>query len=543
MDFGILHLSDIHFGRHHVESEIEREPLYLDNDYESELNKIIEDLKILKNKGAPIDYILITGDLTETSSPNEYKTLKKFLSGIINFAKINKRNVLLIPGNHDVNRNLCQSARLRAQALNEKFEKPYFEKFEIYKNFFNDFYGDVEWPSNIPPYKFNREKLFVNFIFPENNVLFCGLNSSIDESEISPHYGNIGIAQLSKAISEIDLYDENNEYLRIVLMHHNFLRASHIDDENLKDSDELLPLLVSNYFKIILHGHHHKDQETILGKGNEALRVLATGSAGLDSNKLPENSRKYQLLHIKENSLRIYRRRFDSKRVHNTGKGCWVPDIDPDQSNIFLELNLSPGSECIEPTLEANTYDLYKIKKGSADELIFGEDILRIAYPKREISIKGRLLDHKNRIYYEYLSVSVGLSHNMCFLFVGKNINISATIKHYIENHNLPKLGLTICTPRVKSKQTGKAEFRAKNIQDTFISILKETKKYSADYSLDTMFIDDFVWTNCLDSSITSSKEDISEDEFFMAMFALSVETDPKQHSIKIQQKSLGVAL
>ncbi|MCD6476146.1 MAG: hypothetical protein J7K85_07815 [Anaerolineaceae bacterium] len=27
------------------------------------------------------------------------------------------------------------------------------------------------------------------------------------------------------------------------------------------------------------------------------------------------------------------------------------------------------------------------------------------------------------------------------------------------------------------------------------------------------------------------------------AMFALSVETDPKQHSIKIQQKSLGVAL
>lgn len=30
---------------------------------------------------------------------------------------------------------------------------------------------------------------------------------------------------------------------------------------------------------------------------------------------------------------------------------------------------------------------------------------------------------------------------------------------------------------------------------------------------------------------------------FYKAMFALSVETDPKQHSIKIQQKSLGVAL
>jgi len=514
MNIGILHLSDIHFGQNHV--EIIKTSENAMTEYISESKKLIEDIKILQGNGLRINYIVVTGDLTETSSTEEYEMFEAFILDLIKFLKIAKKNVIMVPGNHDINRCLCQAARLRANALRQDFEKPYFEKFEIFKRFFDGFYNDTLWEENDLKYHFNESKLFVNYFFPEEKIIFCGLNSSIDESELAPHYGKIGVTQLSAAINEIKSIDTNNEYFKIALMHHNFLRASDFDDENLKDADDLLPILIDNSFKIVLHGHHHDDQETITGKGNKIVRVLATGSSGLDSEKIPGNSRKYQLIHIKDNTLRLFRRRFDSKRRHSTGIGCWVPDIDPAQATIFSEISLSSNGnlEIDETVIGSKSYDVYKMK-GSSDALIYGEDILRIAYPKREIEMKGGVFDHKNKIYYEYLSVNIGLNHRMCFLFVGKNINIKATLTHFAQNHKLPKLGLTICTPRVKSKITGNAEFRAKNIHEFFLQIIEKNKSYS-NYNVETTFIDDFVWSSCLDSSITANKEIINEDEFFI---------------------------
>ncbi|MCP4107310.1 MAG: hypothetical protein GY749_17500 [Desulfobacteraceae bacterium] len=44
--------------------------------------------------------------------------------------------------------------------------------------------------------------------------------------------------QLKKAVKSLNEYDPDRKMLRIALMHHNFVRSSDYNDENLKDADE-----------------------------------------------------------------------------------------------------------------------------------------------------------------------------------------------------------------------------------------------------------------------------------------------------------------
>ena len=160
------------------------------------------------------------------------------------------------------------------------------------------------------PYTFNEENLYVNFSFPELGVVFAGLNSCFDESEQELHYGNITVDQLKKACQELNTHDPKRELLRVAVMHHNFVRLSNEDQENLKDADDLKPRLLDEKFSLILHGHLHKVKTEVTGAGNDIIHVLATGSSGLDAETLPKNSRRYQVIEIENGRVRVYRRWF-----------------------------------------------------------------------------------------------------------------------------------------------------------------------------------------------------------------------------------------
>jgi formylglycine-generating enzyme required for sulfatase activity/3',5'-cyclic AMP phosphodiesterase CpdA len=351
----ILHLSDIQYGRHHVDGKNTREPLYRDSDYSPQLDKLIADLKILEGKGVRPDCIVVTGDIAEWSKKKEYEEAERFLGGIADYLGIDRRFVVMVPGNHDVNRNICKSARLNAAEEDEPFHPPYFEKFRYYKAFFDRFYESASFPDSIRPYRFSRESLFVNFYFPENRIAFVGLNSCIDESELEPHYGNIGVDQLKRACDELNRFDPSGKLLRVAVMHHNFVRSSDEGQENLKDADDLKPLLLDQGFSLILHGHQHQARQEVSGSGDRVIHVLATGSAGLDGEAIPEMARRYQIIQIEEPRVRVYRRCFDNFLTHVTGKGCWKADMTPEQTGIFDSFTLTgaPRGEVAETAPEA----------------------------------------------------------------------------------------------------------------------------------------------------------------------------------------------
>lgn len=329
-----------------------------------------------------------------------------------------------------------------------------------------------------------------------------------------------------KPFDEINTYDKERKLFYIAVMHHNFIRNSNNEEENLRDAEEILPVFLENDVKLIFHGHQHMVKDQVVGKGNNVISVLATGSAGLDSDVLPENSRRYQIIKISDKKVRIYRRRFDNKHPFVDGSGCWVPDMLPTDKKIYSEFNLNTTKDTKRKSIdkkirpdgfkkEEEQYDLFKIYLDTSEHKLRGKDILILAYPRREIELIDRVLDHKNRIYYEYLSVKVELESFLYFLFVGKYINIKATINHFLDSHELPSMGLTICTPRVESKTTGDAEFRTKNIKEVFDQSLFE-RDISQQYKMIVQFIDDYVWQNSLDVAFRKDESVVMELPYYI---------------------------
>ena len=320
MEINILHLSDIQYGRHHVDRGKKRKPIYKKWDYDDQLEKIKESLdNLAKKHGVRPNFIAVTGDIAEESKPEEYELAESFIGGIANHLEIDRRYVVMVPGNHDVSWNLCRKARKKAEREGREFNPPYFPKFGNYRKFFNRFYEKAKFPPKVSPYKFSN-KLFVNYCFSEE-VVFCGLNSCVDESDKPPHSGRITLEQFKRAISEIEDIDPNRKLFRVVMMHHNYQRDSYNDNENLIDKDELQPLLISHNIHLILHGHQHKP----FFDPNAKPFILATGSAGLDSETIPEISRRYQVVQINRKYIRVYPFRFDDVEIGLNGKGAWVP--------------------------------------------------------------------------------------------------------------------------------------------------------------------------------------------------------------------------
>ena len=149
----ILHLSDIQYGRHHVDKD-GRPPLYPDANYSPQLEKLIEDLEILKTgQNIVPNFIVVTGDIAEWSRPDEYDAAREFFGGLADHLNIDRRYVVMVPGNHDINRNACQAARLMATEEGKPLKSPYFPKFKFYKEFFDDFYKDISFQGGALVYR------------------------------------------------------------------------------------------------------------------------------------------------------------------------------------------------------------------------------------------------------------------------------------------------------------------------------------------------------------------------------------------------------
>lgn len=124
----ILHLSDLQFGRNHRYPDGQRS---LDCLFE----KLAADLEALS---AEADLrpavIVVSGDVAEWSLPAEYAAAQGFLEKLTAKLAIPRQQVVIVPGNHDVNRKLCEGPRLMAEGGGEPFEEPFFAKFNDASN-------------------------------------------------------------------------------------------------------------------------------------------------------------------------------------------------------------------------------------------------------------------------------------------------------------------------------------------------------------------------------------------------------------------------
>lgn len=219
-----------------------------------------------------VDFIVVTGDLH--SFREGYDDTKEFLEKLICYFGLTKQDIFIVPGNHDIDsipnwkyREECLSNIINQSKVQEDAYRKYIddikECFGKYKQFVNEFYGDVI------PYS---DPLGVDNIVWHNQINILHLNSALI-SDGKEHKQLIDVNQLSTL-------KINNELPVIAIGHHilNDLFESHQKTINRVFSN----LGVSMY----LCGDRHKASNELFNYKNDELELpcLVAGITAADPN-------------------------------------------------------------------------------------------------------------------------------------------------------------------------------------------------------------------------------------------------------------------
>ena len=98
-----VHLSDIHYGSLGMEQI---------HDFDSDIrNELERDLVKMKQEIGTIAGLLITGDVTFSGAEEEFTSMGVWLDRVSGILDIDRHKIWVIPGNHDVQRNIVDSSQ------------------------------------------------------------------------------------------------------------------------------------------------------------------------------------------------------------------------------------------------------------------------------------------------------------------------------------------------------------------------------------------------------------------------------------------------
>ncbi len=240
----LLHLSDLQFGRNHRFGRLGTS----DDDFDSLFGRLNRDLgKLRDSHGLAPNVLVVSGDLAEWGKKKEFSDALLFLEKLTELLELERRHVVIIPGNHDVNRRRCQSYFIDCEEDDVEPRPPFWPKWRDYVSLFERFYRDV-------PVRFTEDEPWTLFEMPDLRVVIAGLNSTWAESHRDEdHYGFLGERQLDWFQDKLGEF-RGRGWLRIAAVHHNVVRGAVADDENLQDADGLKHLL-GPYLNLVFHGH------------------------------------------------------------------------------------------------------------------------------------------------------------------------------------------------------------------------------------------------------------------------------------------------
>lgn len=277
----ILHISDLHISLDKEDgSERTNKDSFLQipggkANAEHYIDKFISKVK-KKFENANI-YLLITGDITESGAILEYDYAEAYLNKIIADLKIKKNNILLVPGDHDINRRDIQS-------LISSKEKYSTEELNLskFKNFI-DFY------KKIIDKEFDPNKIIFDSMNFENKILLVGLNSSY-HINLEFTEGKVDVKKFKAEFSHLS--DKPTE--RIICCHHNI--TSLHENKNSGQWEEgnrshFISALEEKNIKFIFSGNEHTSGcKKITGD-----TILVSDSGTLSSIKYDSAFKIYEL--------------------------------------------------------------------------------------------------------------------------------------------------------------------------------------------------------------------------------------------------------
>lgn len=238
-------------------------------------------------------YLVITGDLSNTADDAEFIELERILNKITEDLSIEKDCVLIIPGDHDVNRIDAVNARTKDSTKKIVYDYNY-EKFEKFTKFYKSFFNRRK--------EFDAEKAISDFlVIEEFKLLYIGLNSNFHIGAKSA-LGYIEAVKLEKELEELNkIY--NDSYTKIGCFHHNFIpffkdeKDAQWEGDNLIDIKRILEI---NNVNCYIYGNEHTPHSEL--KAN--IPNISIGSFGIKNPASTCNVLKINNdIHLLENNL------------------------------------------------------------------------------------------------------------------------------------------------------------------------------------------------------------------------------------------------
>jgi DNA repair exonuclease SbcCD nuclease subunit len=208
------------------------------------------------------------------------------LNSLVSEGLIHRKNIVLCPGNHDLN---------SSDAGKEWFKA--FDAFSVTVR------GDKEC------------------VFSDQSVkqiYAAGLTFVLINSSFHGDYA-YGYAEMPRVLAKLDQLAKVNLESRVCVVHHNLLNRFREDTSTLRNAYLLLEALDSHQFRLVLHGHQHADLPMRLGKSQ--LLISGVGSLGYATQGFVNGFASYET-----SPKRTIRRRYV---------------ISDDTSNNFSELGVS----------------------------------------------------------------------------------------------------------------------------------------------------------------------------------------------------------
>lgn len=272
----ILFLADLHY----TDKNMLNKDKYIQSFCESVNEK--EDITI--------DVLVIAGDICDKGgSEDDYEKVAILINNIMQ--KINIEKVIIVPGNHDVSRDILLGLR----------KKKDFDKNELWK--YTEKYEFFQKMRGIKKINFDLGRVIVSQELIKDRYLLMGINSNY-KIGIEDGVGYVDIENLKKELDEIEKkYQQKYENLiKIVIMHHyphqyishlekvsnnNKIDAKTIGNFDLQNWEELKKILNKHSVSIVLTGHVHGSQIETVSNCNEDEKEIyysSIGSIGLNFN-------------------------------------------------------------------------------------------------------------------------------------------------------------------------------------------------------------------------------------------------------------------
>ncbi len=298
----ILHLSDLHFDK--------------DDDPLARLQPLLRDIRD-RDGGLGfehLDYLILSGDLTNHGSAEEFDGVYRFVSELIKRFELSAGRCVIVPGNHDLSwetevydwhpkrrvvLNTLKPGSYVAQGDGYliRDESAYPRRFENFGRFYHEL---IQLPYPLQP-----AAQCVPILFDDTRLQFLALNSAWEIDEYHRERSSINQSALAAGLLEAEeqiararrdgRMAQDADVLRIAVWHHPVTGNEKISD------DAFLEQLRQEHVKLCLHGHVHEDRADVIGylHPRRAVYIAGAGSFGAPVNARPESTpRLYNLLEV-----------------------------------------------------------------------------------------------------------------------------------------------------------------------------------------------------------------------------------------------------